>query len=567
MDPARFVPTVGGRELRLRFRLVVAVRSALLAALAAGTLFFNLRGGYPFLGPTQLGLLGVLALTLASGLLYLAWKPRREPRWSLHIQLEVLSEALLAVGLVYLTGGAESPFSFLFALPIIAAALFFPLRGALVTAGLACVLLGTLLLLVHWGVLPPDLEGRRQASLPTGRVIYLLLLHDAIFLAIAWLASQLGEQLRRTGRALDVTTQDLEALASLNRDIVLSLRSGLVALDPEGRVSLLNPTAGEILGVEAREALGQPGVQLFPPLGQLMERPPAAGSPAGRPALLHRVQVSHQRRPGEPARAIGLTLSPLSRADGRPAGTLVHMQDLTEFRAMEAKVKRAERLAVLGEMAAVIAHEIRNPLASISGSAQMLSRSGRLEPTDQRLMEIIERETTRLDGLLGDFLAFARPKEPVRARVDLAALAQETLAMFGRSELSAGVRLEPRLRPAVGRVDAGQIRQVLWNLLTNAAQALQANGREGGRVRVSVGPGQAATGAWVELEVWDDGPGLPVELQDKALEPFFTTKEKGSGLGLAVVQRICEAHEGRVQFDCPPEGGCRVRVGLPGEEA
>ncbi|HOX45768.1 MAG TPA: ATP-binding protein [Myxococcota bacterium] len=554
-------PTQEGSERRQHIRLLVVVRSAVVAPLAAATLFFNLKAGLPFLGATQLSLILVLALVLGATILYAAWAQARAPRWGWHLQIQVVLDLLVSTWLVFLTNGAESPFTFLFALPIIAAALFFPRRGAMLTAGLACLLVGAMFMLQSLGYLPMELEGERVLPPATGRVVFLMVFHFAVFFAVAWLAAQLGEQLQRTGRELRTASEDLQALASLNRDIVQSLRSGLMAMDQAGRVRLLNPVAEEILGARAADSLGRPGVELLPPLARLLEGEPAHAG-RGVAAVLQRVQVLHQRLPGPREVPVGLTLSALSRADGSAAGTLVHMQDLTELRALEAKMKKAERLAALGGMAAVLAHEIRNPLASISGSVQMLQRSSLLDGADRKLMEIILRETGRLDGLLGEFLAFARPKEPRRVECELHALVQDSLTMFARSELGGQLELVPELEDVHGLVDPDQIRQVLWNLLSNAAQALGGEGR--GRIRVRLWRTLEAGAARVHLEVRDSGPGIPPELQERVFEPFFSTREKGTGLGLAVVNQIVEAHGGQVELDCPREGGCRVEVRLPG---
>lgn len=555
--------TPGASEQRQRLRLLVVVRSAVVAPLAAVTLFFNLRAGLPFMGPTQLGLLAVLGLVLGSTVVFAAWPPRGEPRWLWRQQAEVTLDLLLATWLVFVTHGAESPFTFLYALPIIAAALFFPRRGAMLTAGLACVLLGAMFMLQSMGFLPMELEGESSVPPNTGRVVYLLVFHYAVFFAVVWLAAQLGEQLQRTGRELRMTAQDLQALASLNRDIVSSLRSGLMAMDQDGLVRLLNPVAEEILGARAADSLGKPGTELLPPLRGLLAGGPAQPGRA-EAAVLQRVQVQHQRLPGPREVPVGLTLSALSRADGSAAGTLVHMQDLTELRALEAKMKKAERMAALGGMAAVLAHEIRNPLASISGAVQVLQGSSELGGDDRRLMEIILRETGRLDGLLGEFLAFARPKEPRRLACDLKALVEESLTMFARSELGCGLEIAPELAEVRGLVDPDQLRQVLWNLLSNAAQALAATGAGRGRIGVRLQRAPGADGPSAQLEVSDDGPGVPPELRERVLEPFFTTREQGTGLGLAVVNQIVEAHGGQVELGAGPEGGCRVLVRLPG---
>jgi two-component system sensor histidine kinase PilS (NtrC family) len=227
---------------------------------------------------------------------------------------------------------------------------------------------------------------------------------------------------------------------------------------------------------------------------------------------------------------------------------------------MEEEVKRSERLADLGRVAAGLAHELRNPLASMAGSIELLRASSGLSAGDARLMDIVLREAERLEGLVAAFLAFSRPAPPRRAAVDLARAVAETLEVFAHDPAAERVRVERALGPAVADCDAGQLRQVLWNLLTNAAHA--AGAREGGgtvRVRCGAGDGDG----WARIEVEDDGPGIPAADLPHLFTPFFTTRDGGTGLGLATVQRIVDAHGGRVDVASTPGAGARFTVQLP----
>ena len=338
-------------------------------------------------------------------------------------------------------------------------------------------------------------------------------------------------------------------LAALNRDIVRSLRSGLLAADPEGHVIFLNPVAGEILGVADDEVRGLPVAEVFPALEGL-----AVGG-----EIYQRFEVLHERRRDGATIPVGLTVSPLQSTGGQQAGILVHMQDLTRQKEMEQSVKRAEKMAALGGMAAAMAHEIRNPLASISGSVQVLKSSEHIDDSDRRLMEIVLRETGRLDVLLADFLAYARPKEPRLVDCSLKELIEETVSMFMRGGESASARVECELEDLSARVDPDQVRQVLWNLLANAVQA----SRDGSPVRVRLGKAEEDQDG-IHLEVEDRGPGIDEEIREKIFDPFFTTKDQGSGLGLATVGRIVEAHGGSIRIETPPQGGSRFIVRLPG---
>ncbi|MBW2700261.1 MAG: PAS domain-containing protein [Deltaproteobacteria bacterium] len=538
-------------RMRGRMVLMLAVRFLVVTALLGSSLFFDIRSGKE-LSSSQWLLYYVVAgfyvMTLAYGL-WLRFGRTTEGVLERNLQVQVLLDVGLATFLVYLTGGVESPFSFFYALPIINSAISFTRQRAMWTAGLSCLMLGALFVMENQGILPVNLVGRVNAEPDATRVVYLLALNDSVFFAIAWLAGTLGEQLRRTGRELKATEEDLSALMALTRDIVTSLRSGLMALDEEGHVSLLNPMAEEIIGCRARDALDRPGLDVFPSLEPLLD-----AREGGSRQVLNRAEVMHPREVENPL-PVGLTLSPLYNADGT-VGTLVHMQDLTELKTMQASVQRAERLASLGRMAAGLAHEIRNPLASISGSVQMLRRGPEEQAIDPRLMDIILRETERLDKLLGDFLAYARPR-PLRlvaTRVDL--IVSETVEMFRSGLDGQDLALELDLAEAKVALDQDQFRQVVWNLLTNAAESLG----QGGRIWIRV----AREGEGVVVVVADDGPGVPEEIAEHIFEPFFTSKDLGTGLGLASVSQIAEAHGGVVELGRSEAGGAEFILRLPG---
>jgi two-component system sensor histidine kinase PilS (NtrC family) len=546
--------TADEREQRRRFVLILYARAAVVTALFGSTLFFTLAGEDPKVSATQILLFAVVLLVyiLTGG--YLIWLRRPRERLGLHVQSQIVLDVLVATALVYVTGSVESPFTFFYALPVINTAVFYPRRGTFLTAGLSCLCLSALFILESQEILPTGLEGRVGEPPSGGRVAYLLALNYVVFFAIAWLSGYLAEQLRQAGRELKRTEGDLEKLEVLNRDIVISMRSGLMAVDLRGAVSLLNPVAEQILGCPAHQVLGRPAAEVFPAVAGLLEK-----MSKGDPEIMQRQEVQHQRSEDRLAIPVGLTLSVLKNPDGRDAGILVHMQDLSDQKQMEALVKRAERMAALGVMAAGIAHEVRNPLASISGAVQMLSVEENLDGEDRRLMEIVKRETERLNLLISDFLLYARPREPQPRKCSLKDLVEETVSVFQRSTDEGDTKVNCHLDEVESAVDPDQIRQVLWNLLTNAARAVDG----AGEVQIHL---KARDGGGVQIEVADNGPGVPEDLRLKIFEPFFTTREEGSGLGLATVSRIIEAHRGSIELECPAGGGSRFIVRLPGVE-
>lgn len=432
----------------------------------------------------------------------------------------------IATAVVATTGLADSVFVFMYLLAIVNGSIVLHRAGAAAALGLTAAAYGGLVLALH-----PDPASVRGA----------LFAHGAAFAATAALSGYLAELLRSTGERLAASESDLAAVTALHESIVQSVTSGLLTLDPRGRITFLNRAGEQITGLSLAAVAGQPCDRWFPAF---------AGT--------GREEVPFVDAHGD-WRLLGYTAFPLRARDDARAGTAVIFQDLTELRAMEEAVERSKRLADLGEVAAGLAHEVRNPLASISGCVELLRGVRGLSEEDGRILDIVLRETGRLDALLTRFLEFSRPTPPSRRPADAAAVAGETLDMFAADPGAAGIALERALAPAPTVFDPDQLRQVVLNLLSNAAQALRESGK-GGRIRVACGP---APDGGAELSVEDDGPGIPPAVAARVFTPFFTTKAKGTGLGLAVVQRIVDAHGGTVSLQSTPGEGARFVVRLP----
>ena len=434
-------------------------------------------------------------------------------------------DAVIAGAVVWLTGHGESAFIFMFLFGIVNGSILLFRRGAVAATVLSLAVYLPVVVLLG-------------PSRPPASTVFI---HAFAFLATAALASYLAEQLRRTGERLTAREVDLAAITALHESIVQSVSSGIVTLDSEGRVTFLNRAGEQIMGLREAELRGAPSDRWF-----------AAFQPRG------------DRNEGELVNArgerlwLGYTVFPLVAGGEREIGRAVIFQDLTALRAMQAEVQRSERLADLGRVAAGLAHELRNPLASMAGSIELLRTAPGLSTGDARLMDIVLREAARLEQLVAAFLAFSRPAPPRREPVDLERAVTETLEVFAHDPAAARVRIERDLAPAVADCDAGQLRQVLWNLLANAAHA--ARQREGGgTVLVRC----VADGERARLEVEDDGPGIPAADLPHLFTPFFTTREGGTGLGLATVQRIVDAHGGAVGVASTPGQRTRFTVRLP----
>lgn len=506
-------------------RSLVLVLLVVLAAILEAR-----RGGSPvpfrwFSVITAAAFLFTLASTLAL---------RRDSSRPLAMRLQPAWDVAYATTLVFLSGGALSPFVGLYSLPIIGAAILLFRRGALVTATASTLAYGFLVDLEFYGFLNPLSPFPVQEAQGPSLVLQLLF-NIVAFYAVALLSGYLAEELRRTGERLQEAQAEVLDLEHLKASILENLGSGLVALDAAGREVFHNRAAEDLLrraGVELTAGMN------FAPLFDL--------SPQERSqALFQGGKV-----------VLGYTVSPLLDRGGSPRGSILIFQDLTNVRRLEDDLRRADRLAAVGRLAAGLAHEIRNPLASLSGSVEVLRESFGPEADDGQLFTIVLRETERLNRLVANFLHYARPEAATRSDVDLKSLVDDTAFFFFQGEGRSHFSLENRIEPnTVLRGDRGQLEQLLLNLFRNSREATA------GDVRVVVEGRPLEDG--VALTVRDDGPGMAPEVVERAFEPFFSSKEGGTGLGLATVHRIAGNHGGSVALETGPGQGAAFRFRFP----
>jgi two-component system sensor histidine kinase PilS (NtrC family) len=461
---------------------------------------------------------------------------------NIQLAIDLVTSALL----MHVTGGAQSGYTFFFPLTIIAAAIVH-FRTGVAVAGAAALLYSAVALL-GWLELLPVPQG--QAVLPwdataleLGRAMALNL---AACAGVAVLASNLARQIQQTSASL-ASQRDVTAnLYALHEDIVRSLSTGLLTVDQGGAVLTVNQAACDILGAPAHALVGRPLAAIMPGIEQALAEVGTRHAPQRRDMV--------RTRPGGAEQVLAVSVSQLRSNRDEVIGSVVNFQDLTEMRAMERQVRRAERLAVVGTLAAGVAHEIRNPLASISGSIELLRAAPQVDEDGRALMDIVTREVDRLNVLITDLLDYTNPQPRALAAFDLASLARETVQVFVQDRSLEGIQVTCEGLSALEiTADPGRIRQVLWNLLRNAAEAARS------RVVVRVG----RRDAMALLEISDDGPGIEPEHLERVFDPFFTTKSQGSGLGLATCHSIAREHGGNIQAENEPGGGCRFVVSLP----
>lgn len=455
--------------------------------------------------------------------------------------------------LVHYTGGTDSTFGFAYLLAIVGASTVLRQRGALVVAGCALLLYTVVSLLGGPG------SDEMIRARPTLQLVRPLLINGVAMAATALLATRLAAELQRASERIDSQRTSLQNLATLHREVIQSLQSGLISVDLAGRIATVNNAAAEILGTTPERAYGQPVEALLHGVAEYLTSADM-GAIAARLELRVRVPQGSGESADRVDRILGVTVSRLVNHRGELIGRLINFQDLTDLRRAEETAKQADRLAVIGRMAATVAHEIRNPLAAICGSVELLSQmmpsDGSQEASD--LMQIVAREGKRLDGLITELLSYASPRPLDRARIELGEGIAQTVQLFANDRRLGQTQLRV-LRADRAPVDAdpGRLRQVIWNVLRNAAEACPE-----GPIEVSVIEDEESR--QVQVLIRDHGPGIPQESREHLFEPFFTTKESGTGLGLATVHRIVEEHGGHVELrNAEPGPGALCVITLP----
>ncbi|MCU1301467.1 MAG: signal transduction histidine kinase, nitrogen specific, NtrB [Candidatus Sulfotelmatobacter sp.] len=456
------------------------------------------------------------------------WREHR-----LQASLQVLTDLVMVSLVVHETGGWDSSLNFLYPLVIIVAGILLPRVWAHLVAALAFILYGTVLELNYYGIVRSYCLTHPELKALQG-IIFVNLF---AFLAVAYLASLLVAKLRQARVELKDTSGALEDLQILHENIIQSISSGLITTGLDGRITLANSAAQKLLERRADQLLGNPVTGLF--LDVL---------PNGESRMHAEVRFD---TPGAYRKTVRVRVAALNVPDRGPLGFVYALDDLTEIRRLEREVRMQDRLAAVGRLAAAIAHEIRNPLTSIAGSVSMLSGAPQLSEEHRRLLDIVTRESQRLNGIITDFLAYSRGKKYHFDKADLVRLLEDTLTLV-RHRMTAentGIIIECRFAATEAWVlaDGDKIKQVFWNFAENAIRAM----RDGGNLKVAI---ERLGNDW-QVSFTDTGTGMTPQQTEKIFEPFQSNFEGGTGLGLAVVYQIVQAHDGKVWARSKPGQG------------
>jgi two-component system, NtrC family, sensor histidine kinase PilS len=476
---------------------------------------------------------GILALALlivaASSGGLLMGPPLVRPRriaW-----LIALLDVALVTAVVAATGGARSIFTFLYVMLVTASCVTLSRTGGLTIAAIASILYTgvvfgrTIVPLSAWFDAPQE---------TTALEIITMFANAGTFLVVAIVAGGLAERFQIQSRHL----RDVRAF----RDLVFeSVDSGLIALDRDRIITAFNRAASMITGIPTSQAMGRTWEALF---GDVVSLTGIEVALDAEPAVSSRHEVT-LRRPDGTSVPVRLTFTALNAGDGGRVGVMCACEDLSAIREMEARLRHADRLATLGRMSANIAHEIRNPLASLTGAIEVLAASGTAGDVRERLAQIVLKESERLNDILREFLEYARPAPIARVRANVVESIDEVLVLLEHRASAGTLKVTREFPPALEwDIDPQQFRQAVWNLCLNAVEAMP----EGGELRVQA----AVVGRRLEVRVADTGEGIGPDDLGHVFEPFFSTKSGGSGLGLALVHRIAQDHGGEVDVESTP---------------
>jgi two-component system, NtrC family, sensor histidine kinase PilS len=546
-SPRRRIPRLEGSiNPRAALRFIYLGRFSLVSGLLLGALI-----AWGSAQPEQTFLATLLFLTgLASGALGFWWTEvlERDPGRS-YLVGQVALDALLVTGVVHLTGGGESPFAWVYILVISEGAILVPLSGGLLLAALASILYFADIV---WG--------------HSETLSFAVALQLGLFMLVAGATGFLGDRLRRTGVRLGRMESELRRLQLDTGEILATIRTGVITVDEGGHLLYVNPAARGLLGWGPRDFEDEPVLeplgQALPRLREVMEQSLSSRSP------LPGVRIEIPDPAGEP-RILGVSTF-LREEPGDPLAVTAIVEDRTDLERIEVLNRRGDRLRAVADLSAALAHEIKNPLASIRSAVEQFSSPRLGEGDRSALTRMVVRESDRLSRLLGDFLDFSRGRIECLEPLALDELVLNAAAVIREHPSTRERRVEVavELVPCRVRADADLVSRGVLNLLLNAVQFSP----EGGRVEVTLDrpsevPPEVEFPGALRLVVRDHGPGVPEALRERIFDPFLTTREGGTGLGLAVVHSMVQAHGGVILLSLPPGGGAEFTLFLPPLEA
>jgi len=468
--------------------------------------------------------------------------------------LQTIWDILFVTVLLLFTGGVTSPYSFLYLLSIMSSGALLGRKEAFYTASLCGILYGAINDLQLFGYLEGiGLSQVAAQQVGPTRILYNIFMNLIGFFLTAIITGHLSVIARKSEEALEEKNINYKELQRINSTIISSIESGFLTVTKKGNIRVFNPYAEVLTGKKLADVYNAPLNTVFPGISQ------GIGDMSGAVSGEFYWSVPDGER-----RILGYSAFPFTDTNGELAGAVVNFKDLTDKRKMQEAVKRSEKLAALGELSARIAHEIRNPLASMSGSVQLLADQGSVTGSDRRLLSIILRETERLNNLITNFLTYARPASPNKEKISFHGLVEEIRMLLSADHRFNNINLINNVSEDMTiMADGHQMRQVMVNLLHNSADAIKGSGEIVVKAQYESVSRENSVAENAIITVIDNGQGITDDTAVHLFEPFWTTKSDGTGLGLAIIYRIIDEHGGHIRAESPPDGGCRMEIRLP----
>jgi two-component system, NtrC family, sensor histidine kinase PilS len=550
-------------ELKGRLQKLMLLRLLFVSVLLGVSIFLQVGKTETYFGDIQTSHYVLIAIVYLLTFVYIIFF-KRSKELVKQAYLQLILDSFFITAIIYATGGIGSIFSFLYILNIINASIILYRKGGMVVASSCSILYGLLLDLHYYGFIDPlgpghDYPFEYQAS----NIFFIIVVNIAAFYIVAFLSSFPSEQAKKSRAELREKEDDISKLEALNAWILSSITSGLIVIDDQKKIIQFNPAAEKIFSFSGKNITGKNVSDILPLVNGYFENNRMEDKTDAENVQNYN-DINYRNIMGDTL-SLRFSMSPLIVPDTDKKGNILLFQDVTEMKRIEKEIKRIEGLALVGELAAGIAHEIRNPMASISGSIQMLKEGMDTDEVSKRLMGIILREIDRLNHLINDFLKFARPKPFEMRKFHLNELITESLELIrNSSRWKKNIILKTDLDKEDLMVsDPEQIRQVIWNILLNAADALPEKGFLHITTRKVMNDSPDGTMQdMIEIVFRDSGKGFSGKALVHMFSPFFTTKEGGSGLGLAMVKQIVEGLKGSISGRNHPEGGAEIIVRL-----
>jgi two-component system sensor histidine kinase PilS (NtrC family) len=472
---------------------------------------------------------------------------------SVNIYLQLITDNLLITLLVYVTGGISSIYSSFYHMVIIYSALFLNLRGSIIAASMSSILYGSLLNCEYYHIISPMYAPQTHYSFSAGYAFASIFTYIVSFYTVAFLISVIVEKEKFTRRLLAKKASEFNKLDLLHRRIIESVDLGIITIDLSGRIQSMNQAAQNLTESKFDTIVNQPVKKV------LTFIPDTCLSSASQRQGLSEQDI--QYRTNGSTRIYRIAVSPLLDRKHIKIGEIIIIKDETIIKEMETDAQKSKQLALIGEMAAGLAHEIRNPLASLGGSIQLMQKSLDLDPKNQRLMNIILRGRKQLENLVKDFLLLSKSSAKRIDEIHICKLIQDTLESIKyASAWNENIRIHQTCQ--VKNILSGnqtEIKEIIWNLTINAVQSMP----DGGILTVKCNEIDMKAGSYITIQISDTGCGIENESIQKIFTPFYTTKERGTGLGLAIVNRITESHDGKLSIKSTVGKGSCFTILLP----